>query len=133
MEIVDNQDETMTIKLSNKREYVIKLPKGLDGLNGLKEKLVQKVPMGSITRITDNRDGTMTISTTERDYDVTLIRGPPGPAGPQGDQGPVGSTRSLKVLRSSRSRGPAGPIGLTGAQGTTRRTRSHWSYWSNGV
>jgi hypothetical protein len=35
MEIVDNQDETMTIKLSNKREYVIKLPKGLDGLNGL--------------------------------------------------------------------------------------------------
>ena len=84
-------------------------PKGKDG--------------SSITSVTDNGDGTLTIGYGDGHTVITSdLKGPTGPQGPQGNQGGKGDTGAQGPVGNTGAQGPKGDTGATGAKGDTGAT-----------
>ena len=104
-------------------------PKGRDG--------------ASITSVTDNGDGTLTIGYGDGHTVITSdLTGPTGPQGPQGNQGgkgdtgaqgPVGNTGAQGPVGNTGAQGPKGDTGATGATGAKGDTGATGATGSSGV
>jgi hypothetical protein len=79
-----------------------------------------------ITDITDNEDGTLTITYANSETlitgDLTGPQGPEGPEGPEGPQGPAGPTGPTGATGATGATGPKGDTGDTGPKGDTGDT-----------
>lgn len=139
--VTDNGDGTTTIVLANGDSITITNGEGIEGPQGPAGPEgptgPQGIPGEGITNITDNGNGTLTITYGNGDQLITSnLTGPQGPAGATGATGPqgipgVGITNitdngngTLTItygngdqLITSNLTGPQGPAGATGATG----------------
>jgi hypothetical protein len=108
--VTDNGDGTTTIVLANGDSITITNGEGIEGPQGPAGPEgptgPQGIPGEGITSITDNGNGTLTITYGNGDQLITSnLTGPQGPAGATGATGPQGipGVKDHKVLRGSRA------------------------------